>query len=234
MTCLLIAGCRMPVGRAGVCSGLITGTTTTIRLLINETGDTMGWATPAAEDDDGRDESPNQRMDRNWIELLQELRVTQMGVQILGGFLLTLAFQARFEDLDGFQRGLYVGLVVFAATTILAGMAPVYLHRALFRMGLKPSIVTFGHAAVLAQLVSVATIVVGTMLLVLDVTVGLRPAIAAAAALTCFLIAVALAPVVIRRRQARKPAVRPSTAAAPPVSSLPTGQVLPGPRHDRC
>jgi hypothetical protein len=168
----------------------------------------MGLATPV-EDDDGRDESPNQRMDRNWAELLQELRVTQMGVQILGGFLLTLAFQTRFKDLDGFQRDLYVTLVVLAATTIVAGMAPVYLHRALFRMGLKPSIVTFGHAAVLAQLASVATIVVGTMLLVLEVTVGRGPAMAAATALTCGLIATAAIPIAVRRRQAHMPAHNP-------------------------
>jgi len=169
----------------------------------------MEMASPMSEDDDGRDESTNQRMDRNWIELLQELRVTQMGVQILGGFLLTLVFQARFAYLDGFQRGLYVGLVVLAATTIIAGMAPVYLHRALFRMGLKSSIVAFGHAAVLAQLMSVATIVVGTMLLVLDVAVGRGPAIAAAAALTCGLIATAVAPVVVRRRQSPGPVLEP-------------------------
>jgi hypothetical protein len=58
----------------------------------------MVVATPIAQDDDGRDESPNQRMDRNWTELLKEVRVTQMGVQILGAFLLTLAFQAQVSD----------------------------------------------------------------------------------------------------------------------------------------
>jgi hypothetical protein len=109
------------------------------RVAAGDETTAMGMASPIAKDDDGRDESTNQRMDRNWVELLQELRVTQMGVQILGGFLFTLAFQARFEHLDGFQRGMYIGLLVLAATTILAGMAPVYLHRALFRMGLKPS-----------------------------------------------------------------------------------------------
>ena len=49
---------------------------------------------------DGRDETPTERYDRNWIELLQELRVLQTGTQILTGFLLALAFQPAFADLD--------------------------------------------------------------------------------------------------------------------------------------
>ena len=49
---------------------------------------------------DGRDETPNERADRNWNELLQELRVMQTGTQILTGFLLAVAFQPRFTDMD--------------------------------------------------------------------------------------------------------------------------------------
>lgn len=49
---------------------------------------------------DGRDESPSERADRNWYEVLQELRVMQTGTQILTGFLLALAFQPAFADLD--------------------------------------------------------------------------------------------------------------------------------------
>lgn len=52
-----------------------------------------------------RDETPAERSDRNWHELLQELRVMQTGVQVLTGFLLTLPFQARFTDLDSYQMG---------------------------------------------------------------------------------------------------------------------------------
>ena len=54
---------------------------------------------------DGRDETRNERMDRNWNDLLQELRVTQTGTQILSGFLLTLVFQPRFASLDPLQKG---------------------------------------------------------------------------------------------------------------------------------
>ena len=130
---------------------------------------------------DGRDETQNERMDRNWNELLQELRVTQTGTQILSGFLLTLVFQPRFASLDAMQRNLYVALVLLAATTIVLGLAPVNLHRALFHQRLKSSIVRFGHLALRLQLAGVALIVVGTVLLILDVGVGRRAGLVGAA-----------------------------------------------------
>jgi hypothetical protein len=49
---------------------------------------------------DDRDESHDERLDRNWDELLQELRITQTGLQLLSGFLLTLAFTDIFTGLD--------------------------------------------------------------------------------------------------------------------------------------
>ncbi|MBN9194503.1 MAG: sodium:proton antiporter, partial [Microbacterium sp.] len=72
----------------------------------------------ADEDDalagDGRDETEAERLDRNWDEILQETRVVQTGTQILTGFLLAIAFQQRFEDLDGYQIAVYLVLVCFA------------------------------------------------------------------------------------------------------------------------
>ena len=61
-----------------------------------------------------RNETPLQRADRNFVELLQELRVTQTGVQILFAFLLSLAFTSRFEDLDTVQRVTYVSTLLLA------------------------------------------------------------------------------------------------------------------------
>ena len=54
--------------------------------------------------EDGRDETPNQRADRNWSDLLQEVRVSQASTQIIGGFLLAVAFRQRFLDLDQYQK----------------------------------------------------------------------------------------------------------------------------------
>src|SRR5918997_5958279 len=81
----------------------------------------------------GRQEDKNQRIDRNWNELLQELRVTQTGVQLLAGFLLTLPFQERFDDLTTVQEVDYLVVVVLAMVSTGMLIAPVSFHRAVFR-----------------------------------------------------------------------------------------------------
>jgi Family of unknown function (DUF6328) len=156
---------------------------------------------PDADPTDGRDETVTQRMDRNWNELLQELRVTQTGTQILSGFLLTLVFQPRFASLDALQRGLYVALVILAATTIVLGLAPVNLHRALFHQQLKPSIVWFGNLALRLQLAGVALIVVGTVLLILDVGVGRRAGVLGAAGVLILVVLAAGVPAFFRHQR---------------------------------
>lgn len=157
-------------------------------------------ADPELDLGDGRNETENVRMDRNWVELLQELRVTQTGTQILSGFMLTLAFQPRFATLDAVQRGVYVSLIILAACTIVLGLAPVNLHRALFRNQLKPSVVSFGHIALRVQLVGVSLIVVGTVLLVIDVALGRTAGLIAAAAVLALIVVLAVIPSFLRRR----------------------------------
>ena len=76
-----------------------------------------------ADPSDGRDETLDERMDRNWNEMLQELRVTQTGTQIITGFLLAIAFQNRFAELDQFQKGVYLGLVLVAGLAMAALLA---------------------------------------------------------------------------------------------------------------
>jgi hypothetical protein len=122
--------------------------------------------------DDGRNESHNERLDRNWNEILQELRVTQTGTQILTGFLLTLAFQQRFTDLDTFQIDVYLVLVVLAALATGLGLSPVSLHRALFRRRAKEKLVRIADRLLRATLAGVALVLSGTTLLIFDVVVG--------------------------------------------------------------
>lgn len=128
----------------------------------------------------GRHESENERLDRNWAEILQELRVTQTGTQILTGFLLTLAFQPRFTDLDAFQVDVYLVLVVLAALTTALALTPVSLHRTLFREGAKEGIVSVGNRILKATLVGVALVLMGTLLLIFDVVLGRTAGILAA------------------------------------------------------
>lgn len=119
-----------------------------------------------------RNETPAERSDRNWIDLLQELRVMQTGIQILTAFLLTLPFRPRFADLDDFQVGTYLVLVVSSvvATTLL--VAPVSLHRFTFQRQIKDRLVTTGHRFTRAALAAIAVVMTGVTLLVFDVVVN--------------------------------------------------------------
>jgi len=147
---------------------------------------------------DGRDESLNERMDRNWNEILQELRVTQTGTQIFTGFLLTIAFQARFTELTTFQVRVYLVLVVAAVLTTALGLAPVSLHRSLFRKGAKMIIVETAHIIMRITLVGVAVMLIGTMLLIFDLVVGRNAALIVAGLTLLVVIILAVLPAVLR------------------------------------
>jgi uncharacterized membrane protein YiaA len=126
----------------------------------------------AAADADGRGETANERADRNWNELLQELRVLQTGTQILTGFLLALAFQPAFADLSEAERTFYLVLVVLAALSAIIALAPVALHRMVFQRGVKPTVVFYGHAALITALITVSLLLVGVVAFVFDVVLG--------------------------------------------------------------
>lgn len=134
-----------------------------------------------ADPTDGRRETTNQRMDRNWNELLQELRVAQTGVQILTGFLLTVPFQSRFTELDGYQRSVYLVLVVLAITATALIVAPVSLHRVLFRRHRKESLVEHADQLAQAGLAALALVLGGSALLLFDIVLGRAAGVAAGA-----------------------------------------------------
>jgi hypothetical protein len=155
---------------------------------------------PDADASDGRDESLNEKMDRNWNDILQELRVTQTGTQILTGFLLAIAFQPKFDTLSDFQRDIYLFLVLAAVTTTALGLAPVNLHRALFRKHIKFITVQTAHLLLRMALVGVAVVSAGTVLLIFDVVVGRTAGYLASAAVVLLIIAIAVLPPILRNR----------------------------------
>lgn len=124
-----------------------------------------------------RRETPAERADRNLVELLQELRVIQTGVQIIFAFLLSLAFTSRFPELDDFQRDTYSAtlLLTVLASAVLA--APVAVHRALFHRGFKRRIVVVSSRLTVVGLVCLAVALNGAILLVTDVVLGRTAAI---------------------------------------------------------
>jgi hypothetical protein len=127
-----------------------------------------------------RQESDLQRIDRNFNELLQELRVAQTGVQILFAFLLTLAFTQRFGSVSGFQRGLYYATLVASAAATSLLIAPVSLHRVLFRRHRKRQVLNVANRFALGGLVALWLALAGVMWFITDVLYGHGPGAAAA------------------------------------------------------
>jgi hypothetical protein len=122
-------------------------------------------------DEDGRGESPLQRADRNMLELLQELRVAQTGVQILFGFLLTVVFQQRFAELSDTDRHIYTITVVLGAATTGALIGPVAMHRLLTGRRLKAETVTLASRLTVLGLVLLLCTMASSLLLVLRVAI---------------------------------------------------------------
>jgi hypothetical protein len=118
------------------------------------------------------DESEQERWQRNFGDLLQELRVAQTGVQILFAFLLTLPFSNRFEQTTMFQRDVYLVALLSAAAATAMIIGPVAFHRALFRQGRKPELVRFSHKLATAGLGFLLISMVSSVLLVTDFVLG--------------------------------------------------------------
>ena len=135
----------------------------------------------------GRDESDEERLDRKWTDLLQELRVMQTGAQLTAGFLLTLPFQTTFQKLDTFQTTLYLVLVMVAALTTAQVMAPVAIHRRLSGEHVKERLVRTAHRLVFGVLASLAVLITGMAVLIFDVVVDRPVALVVGAALAASL-----------------------------------------------
>ncbi|WP_327351700.1 DUF6328 family protein [Streptomyces sp. NBC_01304] len=117
----------------------------------------------------GRDETGDEQADRQWTELLQELRVAQTGVQILFGFLLTLVFQPRFGQLSETDQDIYVATVVLGAATTGALIGPVSLHRLVTGRRIKPRAVALASRLTVVGLVLLLCTMTSALLLILRV-----------------------------------------------------------------
>ncbi|HEY5835834.1 DUF6328 family protein [Streptomyces sp.] len=122
-------------------------------------------------DDWGRHETPEQRADRRWADLLQELRVAQTGVQILFGFLLTVVFQQRFTELSDTDRHIYVATVILGAATTGALIGPVAMHRLLTGRRFKPETVVLASRLTLLGLILLLFTMAASLLLVLRLAI---------------------------------------------------------------
>ncbi|MER7418698.1 DUF6328 family protein [Micromonospora peucetia] len=113
-------------------------------------------------------ETEKQRWQRNFADLLQELRVAQTGVQILFAFLLTLPFSNGFTRTSAFQKDVYIVALLSAAAATAMIISPVAFHRALFRQGRKPELVRFAHRMASGGLAFMLISMVSAVLLITD------------------------------------------------------------------
>ncbi len=119
-----------------------------------------------------RDENPRQRQTRKWNEMLQELRVAQTGVQVLTGFLLTLPFTSRFDEIDPNEK---IAYLVTLSSSILATdflISPVAFHRVLFGRSEKDWLVRAANHAARVGLGLLAVTMCGVVFLVFSLVVG--------------------------------------------------------------
>ncbi|MEV5914052.1 DUF6328 family protein [Streptomyces chartreusis] len=117
----------------------------------------------------GRDETPEERADRMWGELIQEVRVAQMGVQILFAFLLTVVFTPKYDTLDDTNQAIYILTVVLGAVATGALIGPVSLHRLVAGRRIKPKAVEWASRLTFVGLILLLGTMACSLLLILRV-----------------------------------------------------------------
>ncbi|QRY54867.1 DUF6328 family protein [Mycolicibacterium septicum] len=132
-------------------------------------------------DQTARHETEAERLDRNWSSLLQELRVVQTGVQLLTGLLLTLPFQERFSMLDEPMRIVYLVTVACSAAATALLVAPVGMHRILFRRHRLNLVVSAAHRCAFIGLVMLGLAMTGVTELIFDTVAGREAGVIAGA-----------------------------------------------------
>ncbi|MGV9253328.1 DUF6328 family protein [Streptomyces sp. NPDC003697] len=117
----------------------------------------------------GRDETEEERADRKWGELIQEVRVAQTGVQILFGFLLTVVFQPKYATLEHSNQIIYILTVVLGACATGALIGPVSLHRLVAGRRVKPQAVRWASRMTFVGLLLLLATTASSLLLILRV-----------------------------------------------------------------
>ena len=119
-----------------------------------------------SEQAERRGESEEERLDRNMMELLQELRVASIGVQFLFAFLLVVPFQQGFLEVTDFEKRVYYITLLLTAAAGVCLMAPVARHRLRFRDQDKKWIVASSHKYAIAGTALLALAISGVVLLI--------------------------------------------------------------------
>ena len=127
---------------------------------------------PDSTADGERDETPTERLDRQFEDILQELRVSQAGVQILFAFLLGIAFTQVFADIADWQRGVYIATLLATVLAAALFVGPVSYHRIVFRQKMRRSLVEASNTMAIIGLGFLMLAMIGAVLLVVSVVLG--------------------------------------------------------------
>jgi Family of unknown function (DUF6328) len=119
-----------------------------------------------------RDETPPERLDRNTVELLNELRVASTGIQVLFAFLLVVPFNTGFNKLTSFDRYVYYATLLCMAAAAALLIAPSMHHRLLFRHKEKEYLVRIGTRLAIASGVFLTAGLTGILVLISNVIFG--------------------------------------------------------------
>jgi hypothetical protein len=122
--------------------------------------------------DRARDETPEERADRNLGELLSELRVALPGVQVLFAFLLVVPFNQGFGRMTDFERKLYFGTLLCTALASMLLIAPSVHHRILFRLRDKEHLVLSANRLTIAGLAVLAVAMTSAIGLITHILFG--------------------------------------------------------------
>jgi hypothetical protein len=137
-----------------------------------------------------RHETEQERLDRNLLELLNELRVALPGVQVLFAFLLVAPFNQGFQKVTDFERKLYFATLLCTAVASVLLIAPSMHHRLLFRHHAKAFIVVTANRLTITGLSVLALAVTGAVLLITHVLFGSLTAAITAAVLVVLFVSV--------------------------------------------
>lgn len=124
------------------------------------------------EAEEDRDESQPERLDRNTVELLNELRIAGTGIQVMFAFLLVLPFNKGWTRVDGFERTVYFITLLVVAVAAFLLLAPPIHHRLLFRHGEKPFLIKTGNRLAIAGMICLGFGFIGILVLISDYVVG--------------------------------------------------------------
>ena len=113
-------------------------------------------------------EDRKERVSRELIELLNELRVALPGVQVLFAFLLAVPFAQGFTRVTDFQRALYFAVIALTAVSLALLIAPSAWHRLRFRQQDKERILRASNKMSIAGLGFLALAMTGAVMLIAD------------------------------------------------------------------